>query len=120
MKKDRSWAQAKIGGTHLMRSGAWYQVVNDNDPTIVVLDVARRNVAIPRNSLEIIQARPDQFSVVVPAPGSPKGERGILDYMGVPYAVCPNSATRVHFSGRPEQLECPQCGHRGKVNWEGA
>ncbi len=120
MKKNLGWAQARLARAHVMRSGAWYQVVNDKDPALVVLDVARRNVAMPRDLLQISQQRPEQFSVVARSPGYHSEERGISDDVGAParYAVCPMSATRVQFSGHPEQLECPRCGHRGRVNWE--
>ena len=127
MTRSRGWARvapqgagagARAGaraGAHLMRLGAWYQIVGNPAPTLVVLDIARRNVAIPSDLLQIIPRRPERFSVV---PRSPSKLSGIPDDSTSGYAVCPVSGTRVRLSGRPESIKCPNCGHRGAVDWE--
>jgi hypothetical protein len=43
--------------------------------------------------------------------------RGKPEDLGHTYAVCPLSSSRIRLSGHPEQLECPNCGHRFKVAW---
>ena len=115
MRRSRGWARVKSDGVHIMRSGAWYQVVGNTAPNLVVLDIARRNVAIPRDLLQISLQRPERFSVV---PRSPSKLSGNSDDSASTYAVCPVSGTRVPLSGHLESIECPSCGHRGSVDWE--
>ena len=114
MRRSQGWARARGPGAHLMRLGAWYQVLG-NSANLVVLDIARRNVAIPRDLLQISPLRPERFSVV---PRSPSKRRGKSDDSSSTYAVCPVSGTRVGLSGHPDSIECPSCGHRGAVDWE--
>ena len=115
MRRSQSWARARSQGAHIMRSGAWYQVVGNSDGNLVVLDITRRNVAIPRDLLQISPHRPERFSVV---PRSPSKRSGKPDDSASGYAVCPVSGTRVRLSGHPESIECPSCRHRGVVEWE--
>ena len=114
MRRSQGWARARLPGAHIMRLGAWYQVVGNNAPNLVVLDIARRNVAIPRDLLQISPHRPERFSVV-PRSLSKLSEKS--DDSASIYAVCPVSGTRVRLSGYPDSIECPSCGHRGAVDW---
>ncbi len=115
MRRSRGWARVKPQGAHIMRLGAWYQIVGNTTPNLVVLDIARRNVAIPSDLLQISPRRPERFSVV---PRSPSKRSGKPDDSASGYAVCPVSGTRVRLLGHPESIECPSCGHRGAVDWE--
>ena len=47
------WARVRQTGAHGLRRGAWYAVVNDSKPTIVFLDVHRKNVAMDRTLLDL-------------------------------------------------------------------
>ena len=114
MRRSRGWARVRPQGAQLMRLGAWYQVVGNTAPNLVVLDIARRNVAIPRGLLEISPHRPERFSVVLRSPSKLSGKS---DHSAPSYAVCPVSGTRVRFSGHPASIECPSCGHHGAVDW---
>ena len=114
MRRSRGWARVGPQGAHIMRLGAWYQVVGNSALNLVVLDVARRNVAIPSDLLQISPHRPERFSVV---PRSPSKLSGKSDDSASTYAVCPVSGPRVGLSGHPASLECPSCGHRGAVDW---
>ena len=120
MRRSRGWAQAKPMGAHLMRLGAWYQIVDDRDPTLVVLDIARRNVPVHRDLVEIAEQVPELFSVVLRAPDDPNPARGTRDDLGPTYAVCPATGTRVPFTGHPEHLECPGCEELHPLDWDGA
>ena len=115
MRQSRGWARVRPHGAHIMRLGAWYEVVGSSGPNLVVLDVARRNVAIPRDLLKISPHRPERFSVVRRSPSNLGGKS---DDTAIAYAVCPVSSTRAPLSGHPERIECPSCGHRGAVDWE--
>ncbi len=116
MTRSRGWARVapQEAGAHLMRLGAWYQIVGNPAPSLVVLDIARRNVAIPSDLLQISPHRPEGFSVV-PRSLSKLSEKS--DDSASIYAVCPVSGTRVRLSGYPDSIECPSCGHRGAVDW---
>jgi hypothetical protein len=115
MRRNRGWARARPHGAHIMRLGAWYKVVGNTAPNLVILEIARRNVAIPRDLLQISSDRPERFSVVRRSPSNLGGKS---DDSASTYAVCPVSGTRVPLSGHPESIECPSCGHRGSVDWE--
>ncbi len=64
MRKTNGWATAKPAGAHIMRLGAWYKIVDERNPTLVVLDIARRNVPVPRDFVEISREAPQRFTVV--------------------------------------------------------
>ncbi len=118
MKQPLGWARVKPNGAHLMRRGAWYPVVNDNAATLVVLDVARQNIAVPRDLLDLRRHRPERFSVVVKEISDPNPVRGTVSDLGLTYAVCPLSRSRIRLNGHPDELECPDCGYRHQVAWE--
>jgi len=111
------WARVEPPGAYSLRRGAWYPVVDDTASTEVVLDNTQRLVVIPRHHLRIRRHRPECFSVVVRAPDDPNPVRGTPEDLGLTYAVCPLSSSRIRLEGRPEILECPKCGHRFKVAW---
>jgi hypothetical protein len=112
------WARVQPLGAHFLRRGAWYPVVNDKTASLIVLDVARRNVAVSRRSVELRAARPDAFSIVIRSPDDPKpGKINGKDF-GLTYAVCPRTRARVAYQGRPMQLECPICDCEHDVDWD--
>ncbi len=115
MRRSEGWARARPQGAHIMRLGAWYKVAGNTASNLVVLEIARRNVAIPRDLLQISPDRPERFSVVRRSPSNLGGKS---DDSASTYAVCPVSGTRVPLLGHPESIECPSCGHRGAVDWE--
>ena len=117
MKKARGWARAKTAGAHLMRLGAWYPIVDERHSSIVVLGIARRNVPVPRDLVEITREAPQQFCVVRRSPEDHNPARGTPDDVGSMYVVCPSSGTRVPLAGEPDQLECPSCGELHPVDW---
>ena len=118
MKKTRGWARAKPAGAHIMRLGAWYQIVDERNPSLIVLDIARRTVPVPRDLVEITREAPVQFSVVYRSLDDHNPARGTPGDVGLTYAVCPSSSTRVPLAGQPEHLECPSCGQLHPVDWE--
>jgi hypothetical protein len=83
----------------------------------VVIDVEGSPVDLPAQLVETRTKAPDRFTVVVRTDESPNPARGTRRDLGRVYAVCPRSATRIRLYGRPEELECPVCGHRGLVAW---
>ncbi len=118
MKKSRGWARVKPAGAHLMRLGAWYQVVDQRHPSLIVLDIAGRNVPVFRDLVEITRVAPRRFSVVYRSPDDPNPARGTPDDVGSTYVVCPSSGTRVPLTRQPEHLTCPSCRQLHPVDWE--
>ena len=102
----------------MLRRGAWYPVVIDNRYQLVVLGVAQRNVAVPRDRLQIRQHLPRHFSVVIRTPDDHNPVKGTAADLGPTYAVCPSSRSRVRIEGRPDHVECPFCGHREAIAWD--
>jgi len=112
------WARVRPEGAHFLRRGAWYPVVNDRAVSLIVLDIARRNVAVPRESVEIRRQRPERFSVVVRQPSDPSRRRAEANELGGTYAVCPVTRARVPFAGHPRELPCTVCGAVHPLDWE--
>ncbi len=110
MKKTRGWARVKPAGAHIMRLGAWYQIVDERKPSLIVLDIAGRNVPVRRDLVELIREPPQRFSVVHRSVDDRNPARGTPDDVGATYAVCPSSGTRVPLNRHPVHLECPSCG----------
>lgn len=112
------WARVRPPGAHYLRRGAWYPVVNDRASTLIVLDVARRNVAVTRDAVELRSDAPDRFSVVIRSPCDPKQGRINGRELGLTYAVCPHTRARVPFQGRPARLDCPVCNEEHLMDWD--
>jgi hypothetical protein len=121
--KARGWARlyptARPFTIPRLRQGVWYPVVDPALGERVVVQVKDRRVAVPRKALEIRDKRPTRFTVVVLAKNVPNPAEGTARFLGRKYAVCPICGVRVRLGGEPEQVQCPDCGHRGEVAyWE--
>ena len=89
------WARLAGGVLHPLRAGAWYPVLSvDHDE--VVLAIHQKSVAVPRGRVEIVDERPDVWTLVTRE-------------WGAPYLVCPNCAERVPLGAPAERLSCPRC-----------
>jgi len=75
-----------------LRRGAWYPVLSLGPDEAVVV-VRHESVIVPQAYLEIVNTRPNRWTVV-------PGER---------YAVCPNCAARIAVGTPPVQMRCGQC-----------
>ena len=93
-------------------------MVNDKASSLLVLDVARRNVAVSRRSVEMRVSEPDKFSIVIRNPDDPRPANLEGEDLGLTYAVCPRSRVRVAYTGHPDTLECPICQCPHPVDWE--
>lgn len=115
----KKWARVRLAGAHNLRRGAWYPVVNDTNPQIVVLDVLKRNVPIPRGSVEVSDQRPEKWSVVRFEEGKPVPARISAENLPLTYLVCPFCRGRSMGveDGLPV-LKCDECGKEAPVDWE--
>jgi hypothetical protein len=115
----RRWARVRAAGTHGLRRGAWYLVVNDSLPAVAILDVRKTNVPVPRSMLEIRDTKPVLFSVVRWHEGQPGARRASQESLGLTYAVCPACAERSAIEPPDaRELRCQHCGGRFGVDWE--
>jgi hypothetical protein len=119
MMGPKKWARVKLSGAHNLRRGAWYPVVNDSSAKIVVLDVAKRNVPVPRESVELADAKPEAWSVVKFNPDKPLPARISQENLPLTYAVCPFCRARsVEVDGGTPMLKCDECGKEAPVDWD--
>jgi len=115
----KKWARVKLSGAHNLRRGAWYPVVNDSNPKIVVLDVAKRNVPVPRESVELADGKPDKWSVVKFNSDKPLPARISQESLPLTYAVCPFCRARsVEVYDGTALLKCDECGKESPVDWD--
>ena len=114
-----TWARVKRGGAHGLRRGAWYRVVNDANPRILVLDVNKKTVPVPREMLDLSQTPPERWSVVR-WQGSESGALRVSDAaLGLTYAVCPSCRSRAAIDpADADRLRCGECGGEFVVDWE--
>ncbi|MBE0591823.1 MAG: hypothetical protein IH616_05410 [Gemmatimonadales bacterium] len=119
MKSSELWARVKRLGAHGLRRGAWYPVVNEVTAEMLVVDVAKQNVPVPRQLVDVSERAPGRWSIVSRNSAEPGAER--INAAGHPleYAVCPGCRSRVPFGpGRPEEMQCPNCQRRYPVDWD--
>lgn len=115
----RKWARAKGAGAHGLRRGAWYLVVNDSQQGVVVLDVRKNNVPIPRTMLDISEERPGKWSVVKWQETQRGARRASEENLGLVYAVCPSCGERGKIEPPDAAaLTCVHCHGTFAVDWE--
>jgi hypothetical protein len=115
----RKWARARGAGAHGLRRGAWYLVVNDTQQSVVILNVRKQNVPVPRSMLDVRTGSPDMWSVVVWQESQRGAKRASEENLGLQYGVCPACGERAALQP-PNVAEstCAQCGGTFAVDWE--
>lgn len=118
MNGPKKWARVKLSGAHNLRRGAWYPVVNDNSAKLVVLDVAKRNVPVPRESVELADHKPTRWSLVKFNIGKPIPPRISQEKLPLTYAVCPHCRARsVEVVEGTPTLKCDECERVSEIDW---
>jgi hypothetical protein len=110
-----AWAQAAPGAADLLRRGAWYPIVKEEEGDKVVLEVDQQPVRVSRADLRIRPERPDTWSVVVRTGVMRPTLSGAK--LVTTYAVCPDCHARQEFEGHPDTLMCVRCRRAAKVDW---
>lgn len=118
VSRARQWARVHPPGAASLRRGAWYPVVNAGAPNRVFVDVGIRHLVVHRDLVEIRSDRPGSFSLVHRLPTERNPTSGTSEDLGLTYAVCPESRSRVRLTGHPSHLRCPDCGFKGVVEWD--
>jgi hypothetical protein len=115
--EPKQWARVRQTGAHGLRRGAWYAVVNASKPTIVFLDVNRRNVAMDRTLLDFTETPPDHWSVVTLSE-SVAARRADWVPLDVTYGVCPACRGRSNLPIGGSHARCEHCGGEFPIDWE--
>ncbi len=113
----RSWARVLQAGAHGLRRGAWYPVVNVTNRELVLLDVHKANVPVPRTLVELSDHSPDAWSVVQWDGTEPGADRAGELNRGLTYAVCPHCRARAPLGQEAERMVCPECTRDAEVDW---
>jgi hypothetical protein len=119
MGVNRVWARTKPRGVGIMRRGAWYPAAPIPIENRVSVEVGIRTVFVHRELVELRRSEPGGFSVVRRSLDEPNPARGTRSDLGLTYAVCPRSGTRVRLVNEQNgRLRCPDCGYEDTVLWE--
>ena len=112
----RVWPTVKPSMSRILRQGAWYPVLQDDEPSKVVLDIGGKSSTVPRRLLEIRPGSlmPDFFAVVYRAPK--EGSDGTLEGAET-FVVCPKCRERQQVWSRPERITCTECNYRAEIAW---
>ncbi len=113
----KHWARVRQTGAHGLRRGAWYAVVNDSKPSIVFLDVNKKNIAVDRTLLEIREGRPEAWSVVIRRPEDVARRDRELD-LNPTYGVCPQCRSRSNLVAGAARARCAYCGGEFAIDWQ--
>ena len=111
------WARVCNAEAHGLRRGAWYAVVNTSSNGLVFLDVNRQNRPVNRESLELTETQPDQWSVVSRDARDGAAMRASGAALGPTYGVCPHCRGRAVLESSDELVACPICLKESGVDW---
>jgi hypothetical protein len=112
------WARPKPGA-HGLRRGAWYPVVNEMNSAMVVLDVQKNNVPVPRDMVVVVEEPPRQWTVVQWQESQRGAQRASERNQSLTYAVCPNCRSRNDLQpADAPRLRCQVCDGSYDVDWE--
>jgi hypothetical protein len=115
-KVPKRWARVSAAEAHGLRRGAWYAVVNDARP-LVVLDVNKRHRPVNREYLEFREGPPDRWSVVQRNPTDLPAKRASGADLEATYGVCPRCYERSNLVDGEPRLKCMSCGEDSEVDW---
>ncbi len=94
-------------------------MVNEASPDLVVVDVNKRNVPVPRGLVDTSDATPDLWSVVRWEQSERGAQRASEANYGLTYLVCPRCRARVRpDSEEVTRMPCPDCGGEFGIDWE--
>jgi len=111
-KTDPQWARVRLDANYGLRRGAWYRIVTLTDDQ-ALLEVNRQRVSLPRDSLQIVAAPPQSWSIVP----RPRDAKNLTAQWGEKYAVCPSCRNRAQLRQAPQALRCPRCDQTFRVAW---
>ncbi|UCF39636.1 MAG: hypothetical protein JSW43_07750 [Gemmatimonadota bacterium] len=114
----KKWARVKQNGAHGLRRGAWYPVVNDKKPDLLIVDVNKKNVPVSRGLVEVSDDAPKRWSVVAWDAADRGSRRASESRYGLVYGVCPACRARVTLEEQADHATCSECGGEFEVDWD--
>ena len=114
----RIWARARREGAHILRRGAWYNVLREPKNGIVLLEINKHIVPMNEQFVTLSREKPAKWSVVA---------RDLADYgarrasmsgrLAAPYGVCPHCRERTNLEPSMVETVCPHCSGTYEVDW---
>jgi hypothetical protein len=109
---DQQWARLREDVDCGLRRGAWYQTVA-RGWTEALLEVHGKQRSVPLRHLELVDVRPNWWTVVSGASNASV----IPARWAKGYAVCPQCSFRQLPVGHPSRLRCDDCSGVFDVAW---
>ena len=116
MVRPLGWARCLDNVADVLRRGAWYPIVETGEDDHVVVEVRRTRVRLSRADVDIRDAHPETWSIVVRT-GVLRPTLGGGKELITTYAVCPLCHERQDFAGEPQKIKCTRCGKESPVDW---
>ena len=108
------WARLKDEENRGLRRGAWYRVIALTEHE-AVLDVSRRGVRVPRETVQLATSAPDAWTIV----RRPADAKGAVAYWAADkYLVCPSCRHRAALKTVSPSQQCPRCAGLFGIGWD--
>ena len=112
------WARVRKEGAHILRRGAWYNVLREPKNGIVLLEINKQIVPMNEQFVTLSRQRPAKWSVVARETADYGARRASMTGRLEPtYAVCPHCRTRTNVDHSMTETACPKCGNTYEVDW---
>jgi hypothetical protein len=116
---QKRWARARQTGAHGLRRGAWYLLVNDPGGSLIILNVRKHNIPVPRTMVVVSDDSPERWSVVRWDEYQLGVQTASQKGTGLMYVVCPKCGARKQIDPpKAAQMTCDQCQGGFPVNWD--
>jgi len=109
---ELSWARLATDLRCGLRRGAWYRVIREADGQVIV-DVDHRPATVLREYLEVVNVRPDRWTIVE----RPSDAAGPAAAWGPSYGVCPHCSHRAPLVRPVVEARCSKCGGTFLIDW---
>jgi hypothetical protein len=114
----RIWARVRRQGAHILRRGAWYNVLREPKDGLVLLEVNKEIVPMNEQFVVLTREKPKKWSVVSRDPMDYGARRASMERrLEATYAVCPHCRARANIHASTVDCVCPKCQGTYEVDW---
>ena len=114
----RIWARVREQGAHILRRGAWYNVLREPKDGLVLLEVNKNIVPMNVQFVVISHEKPNKWSVVSRNPMDYGARRASMERrLDATYVVCPHCRARTDVQPSTVEQVCPSCAGTYEVDW---
>ena len=114
----RIWARVRPEGAHILRRGAWYNVLREPKHGIVLLEINKRIVPMNEQFVVLSRERPEKWAVVARNPDDYQARRASMSRsLDATYVVCPHCRTRANAEHTAHEYACPSCKGTFEIDW---